>query len=60
MSVQLPNDPAILLSYINTQLRDHYPSLEELCASLNLDASVICQKLDAIGYIYNSSLNQFQ
>ncbi len=26
----LPKDPVILLSYINTQLRDFYPSLDEL------------------------------
>ena len=33
----LPKDPVILLSYINTQLRDFYPSLDELCISLNAD-----------------------
>ena len=25
----LPKDPVILLSYINTQLRDFYPNLDE-------------------------------
>jgi len=59
MSLQIPNDPAILLSYINTQLRNHYPSLAELCASLALDEAAICQKLDTIGYVYNESQNQF-
>ena len=44
MSSQIPKDPAILLSYINTQLRDRYPSLEELCASLNIDQSGLIQK----------------
>ena len=29
----LPKDPYILLSYLNTQLRDNYPSLEEFCAA---------------------------
>ena len=28
---QLPKDPVILLSYINTQLRDFYPSLDAFC-----------------------------
>lgn len=37
MSATIPNDPIILLSYINTQLRDRYPSLDELCASLSVD-----------------------
>ena len=26
----LPNDPAMLLSFVNTQLRDNYPSFSEL------------------------------
>lgn len=57
---QIPNDPVILLSYINTQLRNHYASLEDLCVSQNLDPNMIIQKLSLIGYTYNSSLNQFQ
>ena len=29
----LPKDPVMaLLSFVNTQLRDHYPSLEEFAA----------------------------
>ena len=32
--MQLPRDPVILLSYVNTQLRDAYPSLKELCHAL--------------------------
>ncbi|MER2055881.1 MAG: DUF4250 domain-containing protein, partial [Clostridia bacterium] len=27
----LPKDPVILLSYVNTKLRDEYVSLQELC-----------------------------
>ena len=33
----LPKDPMILLSYINTQLRDNYSSLGEMCQILDLD-----------------------
>lgn len=29
----LPKDPMILLSVVNTKLRDEFPSLEELCAA---------------------------
>lgn len=60
MTPKTPNDPAMLLSYINTQLRDHFPSLEELCASLDLNQAEISQKLDTIGYAYDKSQNQFQ
>lgn len=57
--MNLPNDPVILLSYINTQLRDHYPSFEELCKSLSVDADTILQKLDSIQYSYDKTRNQF-
>lgn len=36
----LPKDPMILLSYINTQLRDNYSSLGEMCQILDLDDSI--------------------
>ena len=44
----LPKDPVILLSYINTQLRDFYPSLDELCISLNADKQTRCNTLAQI------------
>ena len=28
--MNLPKDPVMLLSVVNTQLRDHYPTLTEL------------------------------
>lgn len=59
MSQRLPKDPVILLSFINTQLRDHFPSLEELCASLDIVQTDLEQKLAAIDYTYDSTRNQF-
>lgn len=56
----IPNDPVMLLSYVNTQLRDNYSSFEDLCSSLDVDSSEITNKLSAIGYEYNSELNQFK
>lgn len=55
----IPNDPVMLLSYINTQLRDFYPSLEELGASLDVDIDELKSKLALIGYEYNPKLNKF-
>lgn len=55
----VPNDPMILLSYINTQLRDHYDSLDELCSSLIISKVDIIEKLSAIDYSYNDELNKF-
>lgn len=57
--VSIPKDPVILLSYINTQLRDFYPSLDELCAALLLDRKMLDESLGAIDYIYNEEKNQY-
>lgn len=57
--MNLPKDPVMLLSVINTQLRDHYPSLDELCASCGIDAGALCEKLAAIDYAYDKDSNQF-
>ncbi len=54
-----PNDPIILLSFINTKLRDNYSSLELLCDDLNLDIDTIKTKLSSIGYVYDRNLNKF-
>jgi hypothetical protein len=57
--MSIPNDPMILLSYINTQLRDFYPSLEELCKALSVNQDEIVSKLKTIEYEYNAELNRF-
>ena len=55
----MPKDPNILLSYVNTNLRDTYDSLEELCRSLDLDEIEIKTALGGIGYEYDPGLNKF-
>ena len=55
----LPKDPIILLSVINTKLRDYYSSLDALCDDLNADKLEIIKKLKAVGYEYNQNRNQF-
>ena len=57
--MNIPNDPAILVSYINTKLRDHYPSLDALCEDMELDKKQITEKLEVIGYKYKPERNQF-
>lgn len=56
---KIPRDPVMLLSYLNTGLRDTYPTLEELCKSLDLDQKEVEEKLAAIDYRYNREKNQF-
>ena len=55
----IPKDPVILLSFLNTKLRDHYSSLSALCDDLEQDETVLKQKIAAIGYTYDSDRNQF-
>ncbi len=55
----IPNDPAMLLSYINTKLRDDYGSLDEMCADMELDRTEIENKLSMIGYKYSEEQNRF-
>ena len=57
--MNIPNDPIILLSYINTQLRDYYPTLDELCRQLDVAEKELTEKLSNIGYTYNREHNQF-
>lgn len=55
----IPNDPIILLSYINTQLRDNFKTLDDLCKSLDINPVVLVEKLEKINYNYDSTMNQF-
>jgi len=56
----MPEDPVMLLSYVNTQLRDNYSSLEELCASNGADVKEVVKKLESIDYYYDKESNQFK
>ena len=55
----IPKDPYILLSFINTKLRDEYPGIEDLCKSLNIDLYELEHALTGIEYTYVRELNQF-
>lgn len=55
----LPKDPVILLSFVNTKLRDEYESLDELCAALDADAQAVRDTLAALDYRYDPVGNRF-
>lgn len=57
--MEMPKDPVMLLSFINTQLRDNYDSLTELCQTYSVDINQINNTLLAIDYVYDKSVNQF-
>lgn len=58
--MNIPKDPMILLSFVNTKLRDEYRSLEEFCKEHNLDVEALKKKLEEIGFEYNAKLKQFK
>lgn len=59
MENKLPNDPVMLLSFVNTQLRDNYASLREFCKSLDIEETELKEKLAGIQYAYDAGTNQF-
>ncbi len=55
----IPNDPMMLMSFINMKLRDFYPSLEALCEDLDINMQELVDKLAAAGFEYNIATNRF-
>ena len=55
----LPQDPAILLSYINTKLRDEYSDLDGLCEGLGIDREGLVARLGQAGFEYSPENNKF-
>ncbi len=56
----LPSDPVLLMSVINTKLRDYYASFEALCDDLDIDRTSIEEKLAGAGFHYDEKSNQFK
>ena len=55
----IPNDPVMLLSYVNTQLRDYYSSLDALCEDKDIGKEELVEKMKSIEYVYEVDQNQF-
>lgn len=56
---KLPQDPFMLFSYVNTQLRDVYSSLDEFCKAIDVDRDWLEKKLKDAGFEYSEELNKF-
>ena len=59
MSAGLPRDPVMLLSVVNTKLRDYYSTLDVLCEDMQVDKQELIGKLEMIYYTYDAGSNQF-
>ncbi len=55
----LPKDSIMLLSFVNTRLRDDGIDLDSLCSQFDVSKDEIVKKLDSVGYTYNVELNKF-
>lgn len=55
----IPKDPVILLSFVNTQLRDKSIDLNNFCIEYNVNEEDIKKKLEQINYYYSNNTNQF-
>lgn len=60
LTMNLPNDPVMLLSVVNTYLRDKYENIDDLCKDLDVDKNNLISKLNSINYEYDLNLNQFK
>jgi len=60
MFENLPKDPVILMSFLNTRLRDRYASLEELCDDMHIDIRLLCDILAESGFTYDKNQNRIR
>lgn len=58
--MSLPKDPFVLLSFVNTKLRDEFESLDEFCKANGLSKKEVEDVLKSIGYCYDNNTNSFK
>lgn len=58
--MNIPNDPVMLYSFLNTKLRDQYKDFDALCEDMNLDKEAILSKLAVMDFHYDKEANQFR
>ncbi len=57
--MQMPKEPFMLLSFVNTQLRDKCSSFDDFIDEFDADREEIVDKMGSIGFIYSIELNRF-
>lgn len=53
-------DPVILLSILNTKLRDFSENLKDLSLEHNIDIEELTEYMKSKGFIYSEETNQFR
>lgn len=59
MASGIPQDPMMLLSFVNMKLRDEFSSLDELCAALGIEREWLTERLATAGFEYSEENNKF-
>ena len=60
LSNALQMDPDLLLGLLNTELRNHCESLEDLVKTHDIDPQLLSEKMAAVCYVYHPEQNQFR
>lgn len=53
-------DPHLLVGVVNTAIRNHCDSLDDLCKTHDLDVAILTERLAAAGYAYRPAQQQFR
>jgi hypothetical protein len=53
-------DPHLLLGIINTELRNHADSLQDLCRTHDIDQEKVCAHLATANYHFHADQSQFR
>lgn len=53
-------DPHLLVGLVNTELRNHADSLEDLCRTHDVDQAALCSHLASADYHFQADQNQFR
>lgn len=56
----LPKDTVMLVSYLNTKLRDDDMSFDQLVEINGEDPAIIKEKLESAGYKLDKTINQWK
>ena len=60
LSTCLQMDPHLLVGLVNTELRNHCESLDDLVKTHNIDSVLLVEKLSHADYVYQAEQNQFR
>lgn len=53
-------DPHLLVGLVNTELRNHCDSLDDLVKKHGIDRKQLVERLERAGYLYQPPQNQFR